>query len=212
MVLRSTAPRFRRTPRKPMSRCSTAQIAGWRSRTGRYSRSSITQRPHRGRATAIICSPASSISRAHRVIVAPAPDGLARPAPWFANPGRSAEERLWPTAAEQAAPCEVDLTAFGRRRAMAQPSNNRVRRIEPATWLFADDGLVPNNPALPLVIYRGAIDVTHARDPAALFEAAFARNGWAQSWRNGIYPFAHYHSMCHEVLGIARGAACVRFG
>ena len=95
---------------------------------------------------------------------------------------------------------------------MAQPSNNRVRRIEPATWLFADDGLVPNNPALPLVIYRGAIDVVHARDPAALFEAAFARNGWAQSWRNGIYPFAHYHSMCHEVLGIARGAACVRFG
>ena len=95
---------------------------------------------------------------------------------------------------------------------MAQPSNNRVRRIEPATWLFADDGLIPNNPALPLVIYRGAIDVVHARDPAALFEAAFARNGWAQSWRNGIYPFVHYHSMCHEVLGIARGRARVRFG
>jgi len=35
---------------------------------------------------------------------------------------------------------------------MAQSSNNRVRRIEPATWLFADDGLVPNNPTLPLVI------------------------------------------------------------
>ena len=95
---------------------------------------------------------------------------------------------------------------------MAQSSNNRVRRIEPATWLFADDGLVPNNPTLPLVIYRGAIEVTHVRDPAALFEAAFARNGWAQSWRNGIYPFAHYHSMCHEVLGIARGRARVRFG
>ena len=95
---------------------------------------------------------------------------------------------------------------------MAQSSNNRVRRIEPATWLFADDGLVPNNPTLPLVIYRGAIEVTHVRDPAALFEAAFARNDWAQSWRNGIYPFVHYHSMCHEVLGIARGGARVRFG
>jgi hypothetical protein len=95
---------------------------------------------------------------------------------------------------------------------MAQPSNNGVHRIEPATWLFADDGLIPNNPALPLVIYRGAIDVAHARDPAALFEAAFACNGWGQSWRNGIYPFVHYHSMCHEVLGIARGGARVRFG
>jgi uncharacterized protein YjlB len=95
---------------------------------------------------------------------------------------------------------------------MEQRSSNRVRRIEPAMWLFADDGLVPNNPTLALVIYRGAIDVARERDPAALFEAAFARNGWAQSWRNGIYPFVHYHSMCHEVLGIARGAARVRFG
>ena len=95
---------------------------------------------------------------------------------------------------------------------MEQRSSNRVRRIEPAMWLFADDGLVPNNPTLPLVIYRGAIEVAHERDPAALFEAAFARNGWAQSWRNGIYPFVHYHSMCHEVLGIARGTARVGFG
>ena len=31
-------------------------------------------------------------------------------------------------------------------------------------------------------------------------------------WRNGIYPFPHYHSQIHEVLGIARGRARVRFG
>jgi uncharacterized protein YjlB len=31
-------------------------------------------------------------------------------------------------------------------------------------------------------------------------------------WRNGIYPYAHYHSMIHEVMGIARGRATVRFG
>jgi uncharacterized protein YjlB len=95
---------------------------------------------------------------------------------------------------------------------MVQLGGNQVRRIEPATWLFADDGLVPNNPTLPLVVYRGAIDVAQERDPAALFETTFARNDWAQSWRNGIYPFVHYHSMCHEVLGIARGRARVRFG
>lgn len=95
---------------------------------------------------------------------------------------------------------------------MAHLSDNRVSRIAPATWRFADDGLVPNHPALPLVIYRGAIPVLAERDPAALFEATFARNNWTRSWRNGIYPFVHYHSMCHEVLGIARGAARVRFG
>ena len=31
-------------------------------------------------------------------------------------------------------------------------------------------------------------------------------------WRNGIYPYVHYHSMIHEALGIARGRAKVRFG
>ena len=31
-------------------------------------------------------------------------------------------------------------------------------------------------------------------------------------WRNGIYPFVHYHSQIHEVLGIAAGKARVRFG
>jgi uncharacterized protein YjlB len=31
-------------------------------------------------------------------------------------------------------------------------------------------------------------------------------------WRNGIYPFVHYHSMIHEALGVARGRATVRFG
>ena len=31
-------------------------------------------------------------------------------------------------------------------------------------------------------------------------------------WRNGIYPYVHYHSMIHEAMGIARGRARVRFG
>ena len=32
---------------------------------------------------------------------------------------------------------------------------NRAPTIE--TYRFADDGIVPNNPALPLVVYRGAL-------------------------------------------------------
>ncbi len=76
---------------------------------------------------------------------------------------------------------------------------------------FADDGDVPNNPRLPLIVYAGAVDAGGG-DAAAAFEALFAANGWRGGWRNGIYPFHHYHSTAHEVLGIARGEAEVRFG
>jgi uncharacterized protein YjlB len=77
------------------------------------------------------------------------------------------------------------------------------------TYRFADDGTVPNSP-LPLVVYRGALP-EHG-DRAAACETMFAKHGWPDSWRNGIYPFHHYHSTAHEVLGIARGNARVRLG
>jgi uncharacterized protein YjlB len=81
----------------------------------------------------------------------------------------------------------------------------------PLTYLFNDDGKVPNNPALPVLIYKGAVDV--AADAAEEIETLFARNGWGHGqWRNGIYPFVHYHSMIHEALGIAQGRAKVKLG
>ncbi|HZT86691.1 MAG TPA: cupin domain-containing protein [Stellaceae bacterium] len=78
------------------------------------------------------------------------------------------------------------------------------------THLFADDGIVPNNPTLPLILYRGALPA--APDRAAAFEGMFARNGWPGAWRNGIYGHHHYHSTAHEALGIAAGSARVRVG
>jgi uncharacterized protein YjlB len=45
-----------------------------------------------------------------------------------------------------------------------------------------------------------------------VFEELFERNGWGDSWRDGIYDYVHYHSRIHEVLGIARGYAKVQFG
>src|SRR5216684_9154306 len=91
---------------------------------------------------------------------------------------------------------------------MAMSDTNRAPTIE--TYRFADDGIVPNNPALPLVVYRGALPA--AGDRASACERMFARHGWADSWRNGIYPHHHYHSTAHEVLGIACGNAWVRLG
>src|SRR5918911_97755 len=81
----------------------------------------------------------------------------------------------------------------------------------PECHLFADDGRIPNNPRLPLLIYCGALEPDPS-EPAATFETAFARNNWRGAWRNGIYDFHHYHSTSHEVLGIARGSVQVRLG
>jgi len=77
---------------------------------------------------------------------------------------------------------------------------------------FEDDGETPNNPRLPLVVYRAAVNLAGARDPAVPFERAFARHGWSDGWRDGIHPFLHFHTTTHEVLGIARGRATVEFG
>jgi uncharacterized protein YjlB len=78
------------------------------------------------------------------------------------------------------------------------------------THRFADDGIVPNNPTLPLVVYRGALPA--GGDRASACERMFAEHGWPGAWRNGIHPHHHYHSTAHEVLGIARGTARVRLG
>lgn len=95
-----------------------------------------------------------------------------------------------------------------------QPSARQLLRlrekVEPEQHHFADDGRTPNN-RLPLLIYRQAVRFDDF-DPAAVFERLFARHGWRDSWRDGIYPFNHFHSATHEVLGIARGRAKIRFG
>lgn len=88
-----------------------------------------------------------------------------------------------------------------------------LRRRKPSVFIFADDGIVPNNPRFPLIIYRGAVSLSNKGfDPAVVIDTLFATNGWARSWRDTIYDFVHYHSRIHEVLGVARGNATVEFG
>jgi hypothetical protein len=81
------------------------------------------------------------------------------------------------------------------------------------THVFVDDGLVPNNGKLPLVLYRHALTLEGlSSEPERAFEALFRSNGWRGAWVDGIYDFQHYHSTAHEVLGIAKGSARVKFG
>jgi uncharacterized protein YjlB len=100
----------------------------------------------------------------------------------------------------------------GWQRPGAERLPELVQRRKPRTFRFADDGLIPNHPRWPLVVYRGAVKLPRSLDPAAVFEDLFESNGWGDTWRDGIYDYVHYHSRVHEVLGIARGNAKVRFG
>src|SRR3712207_4321861 len=76
--------------------------------------------------------------------------------------------------------------------------------------LFQDDGSIPNNPTLPLLVYPEALATTG--DLPSICEELFRNNGWGGSWRNGVFTYHHYHSTAHEVLGIVRGTARIAFG
>lgn len=100
----------------------------------------------------------------------------------------------------------------GRGRPGDRDLDRLVRPRKDHAYRFEDDGLVPNHPKWPLIAYRSPVRLVDSFDPAAIFEQLFERNGWGDSWRNGIYDYVHYHPRTHEVLGIARGHARVQFG
>jgi uncharacterized protein YjlB len=83
---------------------------------------------------------------------------------------------------------------------------------KPCLYHFKDDGQTPNNPNFPLIHYHSPVRLDPENDPAAVFEVLFKYYGWVGAWRDGIYDFLHFHTKSHEVLGIARGKVCVRFG
>lgn len=97
------------------------------------------------------------------------------------------------------------VAGASQRDVVAQPAMAQA-------FHFKDDGIVPNHPAWPFLFYRAAVRFSDASDPASVFEDLFHRNGWGGTWRNGVYPYTHYHSQIHEALGVARGSAKVQFG
>ncbi|PHN01352.1 cupin domain-containing protein [Flavilitoribacter nigricans] len=83
-------------------------------------------------------------------------------------------------------------------------------KTDPKTFLFADDGKIPNHPTLPLLYYRQVL-LPEQRSPAACREL-FRSCNWRNSWVNGVYNFHHYHSITHEVLGVTGGQATLILG
>lgn len=113
-------------------------------------------------------------------------------------------------------PHVIDITAGYRpgrdhRGGRATQKEGDMKSKEITIEPIADDGTFPNNEELPVLIYRRAIELAGS-DPAGRLEEIFRGNAWGDSWRNGIYTYHHYHSTCHEVLGVAAGTARVQLG
>jgi len=100
----------------------------------------------------------------------------------------------------------------GIPRPSKQELADLVRKRKPHEFRFKDDGLVPNHPTWSAIVYLSAVNLSEEFDPAAVMEELFGANGWGDSWRNGIYHYAHYHSRIHEVLGVACGTGKIQFG
>jgi uncharacterized protein YjlB len=81
--------------------------------------------------------------------------------------------------------------------------------LETLKYNFEDDGRIPNSP-LPLIVHKQAFPA--GDDLANAMEEKFATNNWANSWRNGVYPYHHYHSITHEVVGVYSGTAQLHMG
>jgi uncharacterized protein YjlB len=113
-------------------------------------------------------------------------------------------------------PIPEGLNEYGERTIRLRPGKrkaaNLARERKAHAVRFKDEGLVPNHPRWPLIIYRAAIDREERHDRAALIDDLFEANGWGGAWRDGIYDYVHYHSRIHEMLGIARRKGSVRFG
>ena len=73
-----------------------------------------------------------------------------------------------------------------------------------------DDGSIPNN-KYPLLVYQNVFDLRGSKGGDWL-EERFAANNWTNTWRWGVYPFHHYHSNTHEVLGVFSGSALLHLG
>ena len=84
--------------------------------------------------------------------------------------------------------------------------------MEVETFRLSENGWVPNNPRLPVLIYRASIKDEGREANAATFERLFADNHWPAQWRDTIYDYHHYHSTAHEVLGVASGRAILALG
>ncbi|TVT27738.1 cupin domain-containing protein [Salinicoccus cyprini] len=82
----------------------------------------------------------------------------------------------------------------------------RIEDIEIIPLKMEDDGSIPNNPELPLLLYKNVFE--ESDDIPNILNA----NDWSGDWLGSVHPFHHYHSNTHEVLAVKAGSATLLLG
>jgi uncharacterized protein YjlB len=88
--------------------------------------------------------------------------------------------------------------------------NEQMKETEVREYTFEDDGRIPNNPTLPLLVYSQALD--SSEQDSSRCKELLAENGWGGAWVDGVFAYHHYHSNAHEVLCVVGGSASIAFG
>lgn len=114
-------------------------------------------------------------------------------------------------------PVKDQIRNFARKLVEEHPDAATLRALvrtrKPTAIHSRDDGIVPNNPRFPVLLYRGAVKLKGRRfPPEVIIDTLFDTNGWRGSWRDTVYDFVHYHSQIHEVMGVARSTARIECG
>ena len=78
-------------------------------------------------------------------------------------------------------------------------------------YQFSDDGMFPNNRHLPVLFYKGVLDLPVIFSSSSV-RNLFEKNGWNDVWENNVYEYHHYHSRSHEVLGVYQGKTTLLIG
>lgn len=103
----------------------------------------------------------------------------------------------------------ADRNSLRRTPGHAPTASPRANGVEVVTFTCEDDGVVPNNPALPVVLMRGATEAgASPHEMMALFEA----NGWRRTWHYTVFDYQHYHPNAHEALAVVAGWADIQIG
>ena len=89
--------------------------------------------------------------------------------------------------------------------------DNILVQVKPQALFLKDTGAIPNNSKLPLLIYGQALNLPK-KNGAPIIEQLVQAHSWGGCWRDGIYPYHHYHSTAHEVLLVYSGQATVQLG